>query len=80
MTNYVENIHLQAVKVVQIHNGLISTWNGQFVQFRIKECTGILKRYKIQMYWAKVHNLVKNMVDGTLCDLEKLVWTSKTIM
>ena len=22
------------------------------------------------MFWAKVQNLVKNMVDGTLCDLE----------
>ena len=25
------------------------------------------------MFWAQVQNLVKNMVDGTLCDLEKLV-------
>ena len=31
------------------------------------------------IFWAQVQNLVKNMVDGTLCDLEKLVWTSKTI-
>ena len=31
------------------------------------------------MFWAQVQNLVKNMVDGTLCDLEKLVGTSKTI-
>ena len=27
------------------------------------------------MFWAQV----QNMVDGTLCDLEKLVWTWKTI-
>ena len=25
------------------------------------------------MFWAQVQNLVKNMVDGTLHDLEKLV-------
>ena len=25
------------------------------------------------IFWAQVKNLVKNMVDGTLCDLEKLV-------
>ena len=25
------------------------------------------------MFWAQAQNLVKNMVDGTLCDIEKLV-------
>ena len=39
-----------------------------------------IKTLQNSMFWAQVQNMVNNMVDGTLYDLGKLVWTSKTII
>ena len=40
---------------------------------RYELCNQNINMLQNSMFSAQVQNLVKNMVDGTLCDLEKLV-------